>query len=102
VSSSDDSPVSGTTEAPPAAERGPYILTLHLKGCATRSITLVPGKEYTVGRGTSSSIVLDHPWVSERHAIIGASDPPYIVDVGSRNATIVSSRTCRGRSLRAA
>jgi transcriptional regulator with GAF, ATPase, and Fis domain len=33
--------------------------------------------------------VLDYPWVSERHAIIGASDPPYVVDVGSRNSTIV-------------
>lgn len=52
-------------------------------------MTLEMGEEYTIGRRKSADIVLDHAWVSERHAVITAADPPYIVDVGSRNATFV-------------
>ena len=79
----------GTTEAPPAPESGPYVLTIHAPGRAPRSMTLEMGEEYSVGRRKSANIVLDHAWVSERHAVITAADPPYIVDVGSRNATFV-------------
>ncbi|HET9933841.1 MAG TPA: sigma 54-interacting transcriptional regulator [Polyangiaceae bacterium] len=85
----DDRSPGGTTEAPPAPESGPYVLTIHAPGRPPRSMTLEPGKEYSVGRRKSASIVLDHAWVSERHAVITAADPPYIVDVGSRNATFV-------------
>lgn len=86
---SDDRPAPGTTEAPPAPDSGPYVLIVHAPGRAPRSIALEVGKDYSIGRRKSADIVLDHTWVSERHAVLTAADPPYIVDVGSRNATFV-------------
>ncbi|MDQ2647693.1 MAG: sigma 54-interacting transcriptional regulator, partial [Myxococcota bacterium] len=50
------------------------------------------GQRYTVGREITSDIVLDYPWVSQRHAVIIGGDPPKVVDLGSRNGTSVDSR----------
>jgi transcriptional regulator with GAF, ATPase, and Fis domain len=54
-------------------------------------VELESGHRYTIGRESSSDIVLDYPWVSQRHAVIIGGEPPKVVDLGSRNGTSVDS-----------
>jgi len=68
------------------------VLTVHAPDRVPWTVRLVEGKEYAIGRDPTADVVLDHSWVSLRHASIIAGDPPYIVDVGSRNATFVDGR----------
>jgi DNA-binding NtrC family response regulator len=90
-----EKPPSRRTQAPPDGENGPYILAIHAPGRRVEAITLAPGEVYAVGRQASGEVVLDYPWVSERHAVITAHAPPappHIVDVGSLNATFVDGQ----------
>src|SRR5688572_4905375 len=80
------------TTAPPAPGATSYSVLVY---GADRRVWIVPlknGQRYTVGREITSDIVLDYPWVSQRHAVIIGGDPPKVVDLGSRNGTSVDSR----------
>jgi len=80
------------TTAPPAPGTTSYSVLVY---GADRRVWIVPlknGQRYTVGREITSDIVLDYPWVSQRHAVIIGGDPPKVVDLGSRNGTSVDSR----------
>lgn len=69
-----------------------YALTIHVPGQDDRTVILEGDKTYTLGRDETSDIVLDDSCVSGRHAVLTASEPPTIVDIGSRNATYVDGR----------
>lgn len=69
-----------------------YVLTIQVPGQAIRTVTLDGDKTYTLGRDGASDIVLDDSCVSNRHAIITASEPPTIIDIGSRNATYLDGQ----------
>lgn len=86
------SPVPKRTEAPPADESGALILTVHVPGCEVRTVQLERGRRYLLGRRASADVVLEQTWVSGRHAIIAADDPPTITDLGGRNGTCVDGQ----------
>jgi transcriptional regulator with PAS, ATPase and Fis domain len=64
-------------------------LTIRVPGREVRTIPLESGSTYALGRHETADIVLDHPSVSGRHAILTMSDPPSLVDVGSPGGTYV-------------
>src|SRR5512133_32640 len=82
-----NNPTLRRTEIQPEGNTGVYALTIHIPDLQVQTITLEHGKQYTVGRDESADIVLAHPCVSGRHAIVTASEPPSILDLGSRNGT---------------
>jgi transcriptional regulator with GAF, ATPase, and Fis domain len=69
--------------------REPISLTVQVPGQTIRTIRLEDGCTYAFGRHGSADIVLDHPSVSGRHAILTMGEPPTLVDVGSPSGTYV-------------
>jgi transcriptional regulator with PAS, ATPase and Fis domain len=57
-----------------------------------KAYTLELGRVYTIGRRASSDIRLDSTSISSDHAVLYCDDPPQIMDVGSRNGTIVDGQ----------
>jgi transcriptional regulator with GAF, ATPase, and Fis domain len=80
-------PARKKTTVPPAAEHGPYSLTIHAPNKDPWVLALETGREFLIGRDASADIRLDYPWISQRHAQIVVSEPPRILDLGSRNGT---------------
>jgi transcriptional regulator with GAF, ATPase, and Fis domain len=89
-----------TPPPPPPGPRGaPFLDTqsasFKLVVCAAdsvRSVTLVRGKTYTIGRDRTNDIIVAHDSVSRRHASVSVDSVPYLEDMGSRNGTRVNGR----------
>jgi two-component system, NtrC family, response regulator AtoC len=63
---------------------------LFVSGASTLiTVSLNPGKLYSIGRDATCDIVVDDPSVSRRHAELDIVQLPTITDLGSRNGTFV-------------
>ncbi len=82
-------PTLADTSSPPERGAGPYTVTVCMPQRQYWSLELQANERYLVGRDPSAAIVLDSPWISERHAELLGGDAPCIVDLGSRNGTEV-------------
>jgi len=74
-------------EIPPEPTRVPR-LSIEVGGV----VHPIAHDETVVGRGTDSTIRIDDPAVSRRHAVIRFQPSPHIVDLGSTNGTFVDGR----------
>jgi transcriptional regulator with GAF, ATPase, and Fis domain len=59
---------------------------------SVRSVTLVRGRTYTIGRDRTNDIIVAHDSVSRRHASVSVNREPELEDQGSRNGTRVNGR----------
>ena len=77
---------------------GEFLLVIHAKDKAAQgSRYLLGNRPVRVGRMSDSDIVLDDDAVSRRHARIERRDDRWVVmDVGSRNGTLVNDREISG------
>jgi pSer/pThr/pTyr-binding forkhead associated (FHA) protein len=75
-----------------AVEAGPLFLQFTVTRGGKQTRRLKQG-ENTLGRSTSSDIVIDHPSISRHHAVLTlAGDTVRVRDAGSRNGTFVDER----------
>ena len=65
----------------------PHLLALWNGGSVSRPLT--KGESITIGRGRDCDLVIDHPSVSRRHAILLCGPPLNVEDLGSANGTHV-------------
>ncbi len=73
------------------------LLTIHQPGQAPAKNQLPEG-DYTLGRSDRCRIRLQHPAVSERHALLTVrAEGCWIEDLGSSNGTYVNAQPIRGR-----
>jgi DNA-binding NtrC family response regulator len=66
------------------------LLVMSRRGC--RVVTLPPHGEISIGRGADCDVALDDAKASRRHAILRIARDVEIVDLGSRNGTVVDGR----------
>ncbi|MBO9513128.1 MAG: FHA domain-containing protein [Variovorax sp.] len=74
-------------------------LLLMRKNCAPKQVELC-GERTLVGRDASNDLRIDHPQVSRHHVefrVEGATT--WLIDLGSRNGTLVNGRLARQRAL---
>ena len=63
-----------------------------INGDGGRILSLEPGSEGLLGRDPSCAVVLEHPGVSRRHAVIAGTGPDWTVrDLSSRGGTLLNS-----------
>jgi len=73
------------------------LLTIHQPGQAP-SKNQLPDGDYTIGRSDRCRIRLQHPAVSERHALLTIRpEGIWVEDLGSSNGTYVNAQPIRGR-----
>ncbi len=77
------------TGALPPEQVGSWFFVVCTPDHSSRMYPLQSGQTHTLGRDASADIVLDYPWVSNRHATIAGGALPQIIDLGSRNGTRV-------------
>jgi adenylate cyclase len=70
----------------------PYLLISRSGG--DRTVPLLNGNSWKLGRGSQSAIVLEDDLVSRTHAMIQKMDTPeyFLIDMGSRNGSFVNER----------
>jgi DNA-binding NtrC family response regulator len=78
--------------APLSEARAPSFKLVVCTADSVRSVTLVRGKTYTIGRDRTNDIVVAHDSVSRRHACVTVDREPELEDAGSRNGTRVNGR----------
>jgi DNA-binding NtrC family response regulator len=66
------------------------LLVMSRRGC--RVVTLPPHGEISIGRGADCDVALEDAKASRRHAILRVGRDVEIVDLGSRNGTVVDGR----------
>jgi DNA-binding NtrC family response regulator len=66
------------------------LLVMSRRGC--RVVTLPPNGEISIGRGADCDLALEDAKASRRHAILRVGRDVEIVDLGSRNGTVVDGR----------
>jgi two-component system, NtrC family, response regulator AtoC len=88
-----------TTPPPPPPNAAPFQKarghSFKLVVCtadSVRSVTLVRGKAYSIGRDRTNDIIVAHDSVSRRHACVTVNNEPELEDTGSRNGTRVNGR----------
>ena len=80
-------PVSHHPKAPPESPRA--LLVMGASG--TRVIALPERGELSIGRAEACDVRVDDEKVSRRHAVLRVGDVVELVDIGSRNGTVVGS-----------
>lgn len=79
-------------------EDGPAPLTRHGIVWAGATIALAEG-ENLLGRDPAAAVVVGHPAVSRRHAMVVVEGPSaFVEDLGSHNGTFVGTRRVDGRA----
>lgn len=79
-------------------EDGPASLSRHGIAWAGSILALAEG-ENVVGRDPAAAVVIGHPAVSRRHAMIVVEGPEaFVEDLGSHNGTFVGTRRVEGRT----
>lgn len=78
----------------------PARLTVHFPDQPTRSVLLAEPGDYLIGRDPECRIALDDDRVSRRHASLTAAGGAWrIVDLGSKNGTVVDGRAIETAEL---
>ncbi|HEY8946216.1 MAG TPA: sigma 54-interacting transcriptional regulator [Polyangiaceae bacterium] len=68
-----------------------YVLVV-VSDAGVAQLALEPGRVVQIGRRASSDVVIDHPAASRAHAVLYATEPPEIEDLGSFNGTHVQGQ----------
>ena len=94
-------PAHESASAPVAAEPPVVVSQAGVLVLGDKQIALPPRGELVVGRDEGCGLVLEDPFVSQRHAMIrcGAGEC-YITDLGSRNGTRVNGQPIQEAELR--
>jgi DNA-binding NtrC family response regulator len=80
----------------PAASQGRDGDLLLVTGLGRMQVLPLAGAEIVIGRISGCDVVLDHPTLSRRHAVLRLSSPPTVQDLGSKNGTRVGREVRRG------
>jgi transcriptional regulator with PAS, ATPase and Fis domain len=71
----------------------PHVLAIWEGGSASRPVS--DGESITIGRAADCDLVIDHPSVSRRHALLTVGSPSRIEDLGSANGTRLGDAVLR-------
>lgn len=73
---------------------------LHRQHGQTRSLKIVPGTRYTIGRSPDADLVVDSSLASKRHAVIQAEGDRFLLqDLESSNGTLLNGRVIHNEPL---
>jgi two-component system response regulator AtoC len=71
----------------------PHVLAMWDGGSASRVVA--DGESLTIGRASDCDVVIDHPSVSRRHALLVVGSPARVEDLGSANGTRIGDVVLR-------
>jgi DNA-binding NtrC family response regulator len=71
----------------------PHVLAIWEGGSTSRPVS--DGESVTIGRAADCDVVIDHPSVSRRHALLTVGSPSRIEDLGSANGTRIGDVVLR-------
>jgi two-component system, NtrC family, response regulator AtoC len=71
----------------------PHVLAIWEGGSTSRPVS--EGESLTIGRADECDVVIDHPSVSRRHALLTVGSPSRVQDLGSANGTRIGDVVLR-------